>query len=299
VEGEIGLTRKALLFRDLQFKDGNGRAFVSTEGQVDVSTSEILTSASFRFADADAVPALLPLSLTGTLEIHGGPGRYAGKFTVQNEGETWRSAILSGQFAGNLAGVQVARMTGRLLDGTVEGKLRGSWDKEVSFTGFLQARNLNPAQIKPELTGKINLNVEGAVHWPKAGSLEARVKGELLESRLSDRALTGGLDAHWQAGMLRINRLSLKGAGFEAKAAGALAERLNWGVQVSNLSALMPGSAGRLSASGWVRQEKEQLTGAMSLRGNKLLVSGVQITSVEADAEMGKGTLRASRGGPT
>ncbi len=287
-EGEIGLTRKALLFRTLRLKDGSGSVFVNTEGQVDVSTAEILTSASFRFADGDAVPALLASSLTGTLEIQGGPSRYAGKFTMQNEGQAWRSALLSGQFSGNLAGVQVTRMTGRLLDGTVEGKFRGSWDKEVSFTGFLQARNLNPAQIKPELKGKINLNVEGAVHWPKAGSLEARVKGELLESRLSDRALTGGLDARWQAGMLRINRLSLKGAGFEAKAAGALAERLNWGVQVSDLSALMPGSAGRLSASGWIRQSKEQFAGAMSLRGNKLLVSGVQIASVEADAEMGK-----------
>ncbi|TFH55412.1 MAG: hypothetical protein E4G90_11745, partial [Gemmatimonadales bacterium] len=129
VEGEIGLTRKALLFRNLQVKDGSGSVFVSTEGQMDVSTAEILSSASFRFADGDAVPALLPLSLTGTLEIQGGPSRYQGKFTLQNQGEAWRSALLSGQFSGNLAGVQVTRMTGRLLDGTVEGKLRGSWDK--------------------------------------------------------------------------------------------------------------------------------------------------------------------------
>ncbi len=296
VEGEIGLTRKAVVFRNLHAKDGSGRAFVNTEGQVDVSTAEILTRASFRFAEGDAVPALLPLPLTGMFEIQGGPSRYRGTFTLENEGEAWRSAHLSGQFSGNLEGVQVTRMTGRLLDGTVEGKLRGSWDKEVSFTGFLQARNLNPAQIKPELAGKVNLNVEGAVHWPKAGSLEARVKGELLESRLQDRALTGVLDARWHAGMLRINRLSLKGAGFEAKAAGALEERLTWGVQITDLLALMPGSAGRLSASGWIRREKEQFAGAMSLRGNKLLVSGVQITSVEADAEMGKGDPQSLEG---
>jgi len=125
VEGEIGLTRKTVVFRKLQFKDGSGRAFVNTEGQVDVSTAELLTSASFQFADGDAVPALLPLSLTGTLEIHGGPSQYQGKFTVQNEGQAWRSALLSGQFAGNLAGVQVTRMTGRTLEGTVEGKLSG------------------------------------------------------------------------------------------------------------------------------------------------------------------------------
>lgn len=296
LEAEIGLTRNSVVFRNLQFKDGSGRAFVNSEGQVDVSTAEILTSASFRFADGDAVPALLPLSLTGTLEIHGGPGHYQGKFSMQNEGQAWRSALLSGQFAGNLEGVQVTRMTGRYLEGTVEGKLSGSWDNGVTVTGFLQGRDLNPAQIRPGLTGRINVNVEGAAHWPKAGSLEARVKGDLLESRLRDRALTGGLDARWQAGVLRINRLSLKGAGFEAKASGALAERLNWNVQVSDLSALMPGSDGRLYASGWLRRERERLAGAMSLRGNKLLVSGVQITSVEADAEMGKGDPQGLEG---
>ncbi len=293
VEGEIGLTRNAVLFRNLQLKDGSGRAVVSNEGQVDVSTDEILTHTAFQIAGLDAAPAL---SLTGTLEIRGGPSQYNGKITLQNQGEAWRSALLSGILSGNLEGAQVTRITGRLLDGTVEGKLRGSWDRELSFTGYLQARNLNPAKINPELAGKINLNVEGAVHWPKAGSLEARVKGELLESRLQDRALTGVLDARWQAGMFRINRLSLKGAGFEAKAAGALAERLNWSLQVSDLSALMPGSAGRLSASGWIRREKEQLAGVMSLRGNKLFVSGVQITSVEADAEMGKGDPQSLEG---
>ncbi len=140
LEGEIGLTRKAVLFRNLQVKDGSGRDFVNTEGQVDVSTAEILTGASFRFANGDAVPALLPLSLTGTLEIRGGPGHYAGKFTVQNEGQAWRYALLSGQFSGDLAGVKVNRMTGRYLEGTLEGKLSGSWDKGVSVTGFLQGR---------------------------------------------------------------------------------------------------------------------------------------------------------------
>jgi translocation and assembly module TamB len=296
LQGEIGLTRKALRFRNLQLDDGSGRAVVSTEGQVDVSTDRILAGTSFRFEAGDAVPALLPLSLTGTLEIQGGPSLYAGRFTVQNEGQSWRFALLSGQFSGNLAGVQVTRMTGRYLEGNVEGKLSGSWDRGVSVTGYLKGRDLNPAQIRPELTGKINLNIEGAVHWPKAGSPEARVKGELLESRLRDRSLTGGFDGRWHAGMIRISRFSLKGAGFEAKAAGALAERLNWGVQVSDLSALMPGSAGRLSASGWARQEKGQLTGAMRLRGNKLLVSGVRITSVEADAEIGKEDPRRIEG---
>ncbi len=295
-EGEIGLTREAVLFRNLQCKDGEGRVFVNVDGRLDVSTAEITTSAEFRVEDLDGLSALLPLSLTGTLEVRGGPDRYRGNFTLQNEGQTWRSAYLSGIFSGNSEGMRVTGVTGRILDGTVKGGLNGSWGNGMSIKGFLQARNLNPALIAPELVGKIDLNAEGTAHWPQAGPLAARAKCELLESRLRGRVLTGALDAQRQAGILRLNRLFLKGAGFEVRAAGALEERLTWGVQISDLSALMPGNGGRVSASGWARQGEEHRAGAMALRGNKLLVSGVQVTTIEADAEVGKGDPRSLEG---
>jgi len=292
LEGEIGLTRKAVLFRNLRFVDGEGNAMVNADGRVDVSTSEIVTSAGFRVGNPEGLPALLPLALTGTLEIRGSPDHYTGSFTLRNEGETWRSAFLSGDFSGNREAVQVAGMTGRLLEGTMKGELRGSWNKKMSLTGSLKARNLNPALIAPEWVGKINLNVEGAASWPQSGSLEASVRCELLESRLRDRALSGALDARRHAGTLRLNRLFLKGAGFEVRAAGALEERLNWGVKISDLSALMAGSGGQVSASGWVHRDGKHLTGAVTLRGNDLYVSGMSVATVAVDAEMGKGDPR-------
>ena len=283
VEGEIGLTRKAVRFRNLQWKDGEGRAFVTAEGQVDVSTEKILAGASFRIGEVNWIPAL---SLTGTLEAGGSPAQYDGKITLQNHGETWRSARLSGDLAGNLDGIRVTRMTGRVLDGTVEGELRGAWDRGLSWTGSLRARNLNPATINPELRGAVNLDVEGSARRSEAGAFGARVKGRLLKSRLRDRALVGDVDARWQTGMLKLERLFLQGAGFEARAAGALEERLTWGVQVSDPSALVPGSSGRFNANGWVRYAKERLSGAATVRGSRLALSGFQAAAVEADAEM-------------
>ncbi|HOD36233.1 MAG TPA: translocation/assembly module TamB domain-containing protein [Syntrophales bacterium] len=296
LEGEIGLTRKALLFRNLQFKDDEKRTMVNVDGQVDVSTAEIVTGAEFRVEIPEGLSALLPLALTGTLEIRGSPDHYTGDFTLKNEGETWRSAFLSGILSGNRESVRVTGMTGRFLEGTLKGELRGSWDKRVSVKASLQARNLNPALIAPELAGRINLNAEGAAHWPQSGSLEARVKCELLESRLRDRALTGVLDAQQHAGIIRLNRLFLKGAGFEMRAAGALEERLTWGVQISDLSALMPDNRGRASASGWVHRDRELLGGAMTLRGNDLFVSGMGVAAIAADAEMAKGEPRSIDG---
>lgn len=283
VEGEIGLTRKALNFRNLRWQDGEGRAFVTAEGQVDVSTEKILAGASFRIGEVNWIPAL---SLTGTLEAGGSPGQYDGKITLENHGEAWRSAWLSGDLSGNLAGIRVTRMTGRVLDGTVEGELRGAWDRGLSWTGSLRARNLNPATINAELRGTVNLDVEGSARSPEAGVFEARVKGRLLKSRLRDRALVGNVDARWQKGMLKLERLYLQGAGFEARAAGSLEERLIWGAQVSDPSVLVPGSSGRLNANGWVRYAKERLSGAATVRGSRFARDGFQAAAVEADAKI-------------
>ena len=286
LEGEIGLTRKAVHFRNLRWKDGEGRAVVTAEGRVDVSTERILAGASFQIGEVSWIPAL---SLTGAIEAEGFPDRYDGRIALQSHGEAWRSAQLFGDLSGNLNGIRVSRLTGRLLDGTVEGALRGSWDREMSWTGSLQARALNPAKISPEMRGVINLNVEGAVRWPEGGSPEARLRGELLKSFLRDRALTGAVDARWKAGVLRLDRLFLQGSGFEARAAGSIGERLSWAVQVSDPSAFVPGSAGRLSASGWIRRAKERLAGAATVRGSNISMTGVRVSAVEADAVLGSG----------
>ncbi len=289
VEGEMGLTRKALHFRNLQWKDGEGRAFVTAEGQVDVSTEKILAGASFSIGDVNWIPAL---ALAGAIELGGSPERFEGNITLENRGEAWRSVRLSGDLSGNMEGIRVSRLTGRILDGTVEGDLRGAWDRGLSWTGSLRARNLDPATINAELRGTVNLDVEGSARIHDAGTLEARVKGRLLKSRLRDRALVGDVDARWQAGMLKLERLFLQGAGFEARAAGAIEERLNWGVQVSDTSALVPGSSGRFHANGWVRYAQERLSGAATVRSSRIALDGFQAASVEADAELGGGETR-------
>lgn len=285
-EGEVALTRKAVHFRNLRWMDGEGKAFVTAEGQVDVSTEKILAGVSFRVEGVSWVPAL---DLTGRIDVGGSPERYEGSIALENRGEAWRRARLSGDLSGTLDGIRVTRLTGRVLGGAVEGELRGAWGRHVSWTGSLRARNLNPASIDPGLRGTVNLDIEGSARLPGAGILEGRLKGRLLNSRLQDRALAGDVDARWQTGMLKLERLFLQGTGFELHAAGALEERLTWRVQVSDPSALVPGSRGRLRANGWVRHAKERLSGAMTARGSGIAFYGFQAAAAEADAEIESG----------
>ncbi len=284
LDGEMGLTRKALHVRNLQVKDGEGTVLVTAEGQADVSTQEILARASFRVGELSWIPAL---ALTGTVELRGLPDRFEGNITLENHGEAWRSARFTGDLTGSVDGIRMTRLTGRALGGTLEGELRGAWDGGMSWTGSLRARGLNPATINPALRGAVNLDAEGAVRRTEAGSLEARVKGRLLKSRLQDRALVGAIDARWQTGTLTLDRLLLQGSGFEARAAGSVGERLAWQAQVSDPSALVPGSRGRLTADGWVRYAEERLSGAATVRGSRIAAQGFEAAAVEADAELG------------
>ncbi|NPV03320.1 MAG: hypothetical protein HPY67_01090 [Syntrophaceae bacterium] len=283
-EGGMGLTRKALHVRRLQGKDGEGKVLVTADGQVDVSTREILAGVSFRVGETSGVPGL---ALTGAIELRGSPERFDGTFTLENHGEAWRSARLSGDLTVGADGIRMTRLTGRVLGGTVEGELRAGWDRHVSWGGSIRARGLNPATISHELRGTVNFDAEGAGRINDAEHLEARLLGRLLSSRLQDRALVGDVDARWKTGMLTLERLLLKGAGFEARAAGALGERLTWRVQVSDPSALVPGSRGRLAGHGWVRYAGERLSGTATVRGSRLVIYGFEAAAVEADAELG------------
>ena len=284
VDGVMGLTRKALHVRNLQVTDGEGTVFVTAEGQADVSTREILAGASFRVGEISWIPAL---ALTGAIELRGLPERFEGNITLENHGEAWRSARFTGDLTGSVDGIRMTRLTGRALGGTLEGELRGAWDRGMSWTGSLRARGLNPATINPALRGAVNLDAEVAVRRTDAGRVEARCRGRLLKSRLQDRALVGAVDALWQTGTLKLDRLLLRGAGFEARAAGGLGERLTWQVQVSDPVALVPGSRGRLTANGWVRYADKRLSGSATLRGSRLAVQGFEAAAVEADAELG------------
>ncbi|MBK7551269.1 MAG: hypothetical protein IPI61_06130 [Syntrophaceae bacterium] len=167
LEGEIGLTRKAVHFRNLRWKDGEGRAVVTAEGRVDVSTERILAGASFQIGEVSWIPAL---SLTGAIEAEGFPDRYDGRIALQSHGEAWRSAQLYGDLSGNLNGIRVSRLTGRLLDGTVEGALRGLWDREMLWTGSLPGKGSQPRKDQPGDEGRHQPECRGCRSLAGGGS---------------------------------------------------------------------------------------------------------------------------------
>ena len=147
----------------------------------------------------------------------------------------------------------------------------------------MQAREINPADITPDWKGQINVDLEGAFRWPKTNLLEGTVKANLLNSVLREKALTGKIDAQWRRGALDLARFDLHGNGFDLSASGLLQDRLAYRVQVNDLSGLIPGSKGRLTANGWAKWHDEHLSGALQARGGAISAFGVSMGEVSVE----------------
>ena len=146
VEGEIGLTRKAVRVPEPPIKGRKREGLRERRGSGGRLDSRAPHQRFVPIRGRGCRPGLLPLSLTGTLEIQGGPSRYHGKITLQNEGRGVEVGPPVRAIFREPCGHAGGPHDGPPLEGTVEGNLRGSWDKDVSFQGSLQGRNLNPAR---------------------------------------------------------------------------------------------------------------------------------------------------------
>ncbi|MFZ3116090.1 MAG: translocation/assembly module TamB domain-containing protein, partial [Syntrophales bacterium] len=239
-------------------------------------------------AELDLSPELnAPTNLSGTITLTGTPELYQGKLKLANEGKGWQAAHLSGLFQGNSEGITVNPLTGSLLAGSVQGSLDFNWGQEVSLKGTVHGRNLNPARIYPDWTGLLNFDLLGGIAWQGQTQPRGEVSGKLLESRLHGQALTGEVRADFARGDLRVERLVLRGKGFNINAAGSLGERLAFNAQSDQLGRLIPQAAGKLQADGWVQRQNGRLEVAIAGRGSNLAVGGLRIAAANLTARFG------------
>ncbi len=288
--GEAGMTRTAFNLRQLRLTGPGRRGTVTGEGTVTLTAGEPLVELRIKAAGLDLTPEIkLSTDLSGTLTLTGTPQRYRGEFAIVNTGKGWRTARLSGAYQGDGSGVKLAPLTGSLLAGSVQGSLAVGWRDGISLEGAISGRNLNPAGIDPDWAGVINFDLTGDAAWTGQAPPKGKVGGSLLESRLHGQALTGALQADFAHGDLHIERLALRGKGFNISAAGDLNKRLAFDAQVGDLGRLIPQTAGELRADGWMRWNDGRLDGSLTGQGRNVAAGGIGVATVNLTARLGEG----------
>jgi translocation and assembly module TamB len=283
LEGNLGLTRSSLRFQNLLLQRPGEKGRIQGEGEIAFAERPVF-SLKAEFSGMTLLPDLELLSnLSGNLEVKGPPDKYQGRLTVANQAKGWQKARVSAVFRGNLESLNITALEGNWLDGSVAGPLKISWADAFFLQGNLRGRKLNPESFIPGVEGKINLNLDGRLLMRKAQEPEMTFKANFLESLLYDKTVSGEVAGSWKEDLLHIAGLRLRGQGFDLQGNGTLQEKLALNAQVTDLSKLIPGAQGRISASGWLRYREDRLTAAVNAESKEFWVQEARVGDLRAD----------------
>jgi translocation and assembly module TamB len=287
---KLGMTESVFNLSELNFSRPGRRGVLTGAGSVTLTAADPVFSLSLKSVDLDLADFLkTPTRLSGSATFKGTLSKFQGKFNLSNVGPGWQSAALAADYQGDAAGIKLAPLSGTVLQGRLRGALDVGWNRGVRVSGTLEGRGLNPASLAPDWKGVVNLNLAGNLELPPKGELRGKLSGRLLESRLHGRELQGELIAAFAGERVRVDRLLLKGRGFDLQGKGELDQRLGLVARVSDLSRLVPGAAGELQADGWVRWRDKQFSGGVKGEGSRLLVAGVRAKALQLQASLGEG----------
>jgi translocation and assembly module TamB len=290
LSGDIGMAHNAFNLRRLSLTRPGQKGLVTAEGSLVVTAKESVLALQIKAAGLDLAPELnVPTDLSGTVRFAGTLNRYQGDITLANQAHGWQAASVSVTFHGTGDGIKLAPLNASILDGVVEGNLDLNWRDGFSLQGVLSGKNLNPARFDPDWKGEANFSATGKLARVGKGPVTGSVTGALQESRLHGQALTGELQADFSDNNLLLTRVELQGKGFALHASGDLKQRLTLSAQISDLSRLVPGSAGTLKTDGWIRWHDGLLSGAVAGTGSTLAYGGTRIAGVDLSARLDEG----------
>lgn len=296
LSARVGLSRREIDLREMILTEAGRKGRLTGAGTLSFARPDPAMAVRLKAEGVDLsreLPTMPPLS--GQLDIAGDPNGYRGGFSLAATGRGWRAASLAGSLSGNRDGLALTITRGSCLGGSLGGSLKASWTKGLSLTGELRGRGMDPARIAPDWKGVVNLDMNGELRVPEEGPLYARVDARLLSSRLRERTLSGELAARATDGSFMLDRLLLRGRGFDVRAAGDLRSRISFTVRADDLGGLVPGAAGSLRVDGQVLQREGRIGGSVTGRAGKLRVESLRAGTASLVVSVGTARERPVR----
>ncbi|QXE92965.1 translocation/assembly module TamB domain-containing protein [Geomonas subterranea] len=308
IASDLGVTRTGFNFRNFRLLRPGRRGTLTGNGSMTLTKEEPLFALALKAGDLDLEREFNhPVLINGELTFSGSPARYLGTFNLTNRGPGWESMGLAARYRGDKNGMRLDPLSGKWLKGSVRGALDVDWSRGWRVSGKLSGRGLDPEALAAEWKGVVNLDLTGSVGQRDHGAVGGSVQARLLQSRLKGHDLTGELEGSFSGPQLAVKRLLLAGKGFRFRGSGEPGRRFDFAADVTDLSGVLPGSAGSATAEGWLRWREGMLSGTAAATGRELAVDGVRAGAVELRASLGegkdhpvslRGTAREVRSGP-
>ncbi|MGA7826239.1 MAG: translocation/assembly module TamB domain-containing protein [Geobacteraceae bacterium] len=284
---DVGIARKSLQISNLDLREtgrkGNltGKADISLAGRSPALTGQLRAEKLDLSAEIPTFPLLDGvIDLTGTLES------YRGTLHLATNDTAMRSGSLGGTFSGDRKGATLVLDKGSWLDGTITGKLAVQWSDGLFLSAILNGRNINPSRVTPDWDGVVNLDLSGEIRKSDSAPLRGKISAKLLSSHLRGRQLTGELAARIDDQDIILDRLLLKGKGFDLSASGNIARKIDFDLLADDLGGLVPGTAGHLGLTGEVRRRDGRIGGNVTGSAKALRVESLKLKTASFSASL-------------
>jgi len=290
LDSQVAISPHAIDFKDLSLRKAELQGSISASGKLDFSRAEPTVDLYAQVNNIDLSKEIKSsLTVSGIIRIASNFQSYRGDFDLRSSGARWKEARWAGNVEGTVDQARIRLLKGSLLDGQIEGEFLVGMAEKFSLEGTMQGRNLNPAVIRPDLSGEVNVKVGLKLQESRTTGINGDLDVELLGSRFLGRPLTGKLAASLNRDLLKVAVCEVHGNGFDLSARGVLQDRLVYEIRVRDLSGLIPEARGRVSGSGWIRWGGGTPAGMLKAGGTMLSLDQVSARAVDLDIHMEKG----------
>ena len=229
-------------------------------------------------------------STAGSLQLAGTTTLYNLELIATLEGKDIPASQWQGHASGDTDHIALQRLEGRLLGGELRISGPLEWNPVARWNLQVEGSDLDPGQWVPDLPGQfaIALHTSGQLH-PERGLLAAveleRLTGTLLEYDVGLNAR-----AELEGETLQIQNLQLQSGGNQLNASGRAAPdavAIEWQLDAPNPGALVPGTAGVLTAHGAVAGTPQTPRLQANLQGKALRLDTLTIPTLRVELEAG------------
>lgn len=281
---DAGMTSEGFPLKNIRLHRQKA-GLITGEGMLNVSGPEPFLCMRADMVDFDlSAEFKVPTNLSASLTFAGTLKQYAGHIHLINKGINRQSISMASDYSGDSQGVTLKAIQGTALNGKLGGRLNINWQNGLAIEGNLTGRYLNPASIEPGWAGVINFDLSGYVSAPQQEKMSGEVTGIIRQSRLHGQQLTGDLRANFVDNDVRIQRLAFQGKGFQITARGNIKHKVDFTARISDLSRLLPKTAGKMKADGWMRWHNGRPSGGVSAQASGLNAGGLEFVAANLTA---------------
>ncbi|MBL4901680.1 MAG: translocation/assembly module TamB domain-containing protein [Desulfocapsa sp.] len=188
---------------------------------------------------------------------------------------------------GNTKSVENLLLTLDLLDGTAELQGDVQWSPVVKWDLSTEAKHINPGKHYPDWPGKLNwlIHTDGSI---AENGATGNATIESLTGNVRELPISGTGKLVMQPGEFHIHNLQLKSGSAVITAQGNLGEKSNlqWKIDVTDVSDLIPGAEGQLKATGSVQEKMTMPLVTLNCSGSSISYSDLNLEQIDADVTL-------------